>query len=114
MVRNIIVVLVLAVIAVPSWQIGTILIQKTQVSNIIQEKANSIKRYDNEGLVKKNLKSELEILELPTTFRFEMLERRKVKINYKYKAEASIFGYIYYEVDEDLEAVTEEGKFDRG
>jgi Tfp pilus assembly protein PilE len=113
MVRNIIVVLVLACISVPSWQIGTILIQKTQVSNMIQEKANSIKRYDNEDLVKQNLKSELEILELPAKFRFEKLERRKVKISYKYQAKASIFNYTYYEVDEDLEAVTEDGKFDR-
>jgi Tfp pilus assembly protein PilE len=113
MVRNIVIVLILVLVGVPSWQIGTIMIQKKQVTHLLEEQANSIKRYDNEELVKKNLTKELELLKLPSAFTFEMLERRKVKIGYKYKAAASIFGYTYYQVNESLEAVTEEGQFDR-
>ena len=52
-------------------------------------------------------------MDLPTEFSFETLERRKVKIGYTYYGAATIFGYTYYEVNEDIEAVTEDGEFDR-
>jgi hypothetical protein len=113
MVRNIVIVLVLVFICVPSWQIGTILIQKKQVAHLLQEQSNSIKRYDNADLVKKNLKEQLEIMELPSSFAFERTGRWEVKIKYEYNAAASVFGHTYYEVSETLEAVTEDGKFNR-
>ncbi len=113
MVRNIVIVLILLLICVPSWQIGTIMIQKKQVTYMLEEQANSIKRYQQEDIVKKNLASELATLNLPTNFTFEMLEIRKVRIRYIYKAAASIFGYTYYEVNAPLEAITEDGKFER-
>jgi hypothetical protein len=111
MVKNIIYIIIAAVIGVPSWQIGTIMLQKKKVSYTIQEQANKIKKYDNEELVKKNLAKELELMGLPTNFSFETLERRKVKITYKYHREAILFGYSYFEKTEDIKAVTEEGKW---
>lgn len=113
MVRNIVIVLILALIVVPSWQIGGILIQKAQVKYMLEEHANSIKRYQYENIVTKNLTNDLTTLKLPTNFTLEMLESRKVRIRYTYKAAASVFGYTYYQVNEPLEAVTEEGKFER-
>ena len=113
MVKTIVYIIIAAVIGVPSWQIGTILLQKKKVTYTIQEQANKIKKYDNEDLVKDHLRKELELMELPTEFSFEMLERRKVKITYKYQREAVLFGYTYYETTADIEAVTEDGKFDR-
>ena len=113
MIRNIVIVLILALIGVPSWQIGTIMIQKKQVKYMLQEQANSIKRYPSEDVVKRNLTDELTTLKLPTNFTFEVLEMRQVRIRYIYKAAASVFGYTYYQVNEPLEAVTEEGQFER-
>jgi hypothetical protein len=112
MVRNIVIVLILAVVGVPSWQIGTIMIQKKKTGYVIQEQANKIKKYDNEELVKGYLKKELELLELPTEFKFELLERRRVKITYTYSAAASLFGHTYYEVSEIMEKVTEDSQYD--
>lgn len=113
MVKNIIYILIVAVIGVPSWQIGTVILEKKQVTYLIQEQANTIKKYDNPDLVKRYLKENLEIMNLPTEFSFESLERRKVKIGYTYHGDATIFDYTYYEVEEKIEAITEDGKFDR-
>ena len=113
MVRNIVIVLILVLICVPSWQIGSIMIQKKQVTHLLEEQANSIKRYDNEDTVKNNLKTQLEVMKLPSNFTFERPERWKVKIKYEYNAAASIFGHTYYQVKETMEAVTEDGKFNR-
>ena len=113
MVKNIIYIVIAAVIGVPSWQIGTVMLEKKKVTYLIQEQANKIKKYDNADLVKNHLKENLELMDLPTEFSFELLERRKVKIGYTYYGAATIFGYTYYEVNEDIEAVTEDGEFDR-
>ena len=48
MIKNIIFIIIAAVIAVPSWQVGTIMLEKKKVSYMIQEQANTIKKYDNE------------------------------------------------------------------
>ena len=113
MVKNIVYILIIAVIGIPSWQIGTVMLEKKKVTYLIQEQANKIKKYDNADLVKSHLKENLELMGLPTEFSFELLERRKLKIGYKYYGAATIFDYTYYEVNEDIEAVTEDGKFDR-
>lgn len=114
MVRNIVIILILAVIGVPSWQVGTITLQKKKVGYVVQEQANKIKKYDNEELIKKHLTQELELLGLPTQLKMERLEQRKLKITYNYMASASVFGKTYYEVAETIEKTTEEGVFDRG
>lgn len=114
MVRNIVIVLVLVLICVPSWQIGSIMIQKKQVQHLLEEQANSIKRQSyNADMVKKNLKAQLEVMELPSNFTLESLARWEIKIKYEYNAAASVFGHTYYEVSETLEASTEDGKFNR-
>ena len=65
-------------------------------------------------LVRKNLKDQLETMGLPSNFTLEVVqERREVKIRYRYQAAASVFNYTYYEVKEDIEAVTQEGVWDR-
>ncbi len=108
MVKYIIYIVIAAVIGVPSWQIGTIMLQKKKLTYTIQEQANKIKKYDNEEIVKKNLTKELELMGLPTKFSFETLERRKVKISYKYHGAATLFGYTYYKTPPaDIEAITE-------
>ncbi len=112
MVRNIVIILILAVIGVPSWQIGTITLQKKKTGYVIQEQANKIKKYDNEELIKKDLTKELELLGLPTQFKIERLEQRKLKISYNYSASASVFGKTYYEVSEVMVKITEDSKFD--
>jgi hypothetical protein len=114
MVRNIVFIVILAVIGVPSWQVGTIMLQKKKLGYVVQEQANKIKKYDNEELIKKHLIQELELLGLPTQFKMERPERFKLKITYNYMASASVFGKTYYEVSETIEKVTEEGVFDRG
>jgi Tfp pilus assembly protein PilE len=111
MVRNIIIVLILVAIGVPAWQIGGIMLERKQVRYAIQAHANSIKRYQNEEVVKGNLKKELEVRNLPTVFNFEQLEMQKVKIRYGYRAAATVFNFTYYQVSEEMEAVTEEGAF---
>ncbi|MCI5160116.1 MAG: hypothetical protein D3906_17180 [Candidatus Electrothrix sp. AUS1_2] len=113
MVKNIIYIVIAAVIGVPSWQIGTVMLEKKKTVYMLQEQANSIKKYNNADLVKSHLKENLELMELPTEFSFETLEQRKVKIGYTYYGAATIFGYTYYEVNEDIEAVTEDSEFDR-
>jgi hypothetical protein len=114
MVRNIVIILILAVIGVPSWQVGMITLQKKKVGYVVQEQANKIKKYDNEELIRQHLTKELELLGLPTQFKMERPEHFKLKITYNYMASASVFGKTYYEVAETIEKVTEEGAFDRG
>ncbi|MGB5684328.1 MAG: hypothetical protein WBM35_00840 [Candidatus Electrothrix sp.] len=111
MVKNIIYIIIVAVIGIPSWQIGTVMLEKKKVTYLIQEQANKIKKYDNEDLVKNYLKENLELMNLPTEFSFKMLERRKVKIGYTYYGAATIFDYTYYETTVDIEAVTKEGSY---
>jgi hypothetical protein len=106
MVKNIVYIVILAVIGIPSWQIGTIMLEKKKATSIIEEQANKIKKYDNEDIVKKNLTTNLELMNLPTEFTFETLARRKIKIGYKYYGAATIFGYTYYETRKDIEAIT--------
>ncbi len=106
MVKNIVYIVILAVIGIPSWQIGSIILEKNKATYMIEEQANKIKKYDNEDIVKKNLTTNLELMNLPTEFTFETLERRKIKIGYKYYGAATIFGYTYYETTKDIEAVT--------
>jgi len=112
MVRNIVIVLVLVVICVPSWQIGTIMLQKKKTGYVLQEQANKIKKYGNEDIVKQHLTEELKLLGLPTQFKMERLEQYKLKITYNYSASASVFGKTYYEVGEVMEKVTEDSSFD--
>ncbi len=112
MVRNIVIVLILAVIGVPSWQIGTITLQKKKTGYVLQEQANKIKKYGNEDLIKQELTKELGLLGLPTQFKMDRLEQYKLKITYNYAASASIFGKTYYQVSEVMEKVTEDSKFD--
>ncbi|MCI5145076.1 MAG: hypothetical protein D3923_05980 [Candidatus Electrothrix sp. AR3] len=107
MVQKIVIFVVLAVIGVPSWQVGTIILEKKKATYMLQEQANSIKKHDKEEIVKKNLKKNLELMNLPTSFSFEVLERRKIKLIYRYSGSATLFGYTYYEVNESLEAITE-------
>lgn len=114
MVRNIVIVLILAVIGVPAWQVGMITLEKKKVNYVVQEQANKIKKYGNEDLIRKDLTKELELLGLPTQFKMERLEQYKLKITYNYMASASLFGKTYYEVAETIEKVTEDGVFDRG
>ena len=111
MVKNIIYLIIAVVIIVPSWQVGTIMLEKKKVTYMIQEEANKIKKYDNPDLVKRYVKENLELMNLPTEFSFKVLERRKVKIGYSYYGAATLFGYTYYEVSEEIEAVTEDGKW---
>ena len=108
MVRNIVSAVILAAIVVASWQIGSIILEKQSVVYMLEEQANSIKKYRNE-LVKNNLKKKLELKGLPTEFTFEVLEgqgRRKGKIIYQYNGAATVFGYTYYQTAETLSAVT--------
>jgi hypothetical protein len=112
MFKNIIYIVIVAVIGVPSWQIGRVILEKKKVTYLIQEQANKIKKYDNADLVKRHLKENLESMGLPTEFSFKTLARRKVQINYTYYGDATIFGYTYYEVEEEMEAITEDSKFD--
>ena len=108
MVQKIVMFILVAIVAVPSWQIGTIMLQKKKTSYVLQEQANKIKKYDNEDIVRQHLTKELELLDLPTNFSFETLERRRVKISYHYMKSATVFGYTYYTADEIFEAITED------
>ena len=107
MVRNIVSAVILAAIVVASWQIGSIILEKQSVVYMLEEQANSIKKYRVEH-VKNNLKKKLELKGLPTEFTFEVLEGqgRKVKIIYQYNGAATVFGYTYYQTAETLSAVT--------
>jgi hypothetical protein len=106
MVRNIISAVILAIIVVPSWQIGSIIIEKQSVTFMLQEKANSIRRYHRVETVQNNLKKELELKGLHTGSTFEAMEGGKIKINYQYYGAATVFGYTYYQTTETFSAVT--------
>ena len=112
MVRNIVIILILIVVGVPSWQIGAIMLEKKQVGYLLQEHANSMKKYQNDEVVTGRLRKELELRQLAPEFKFTRTEPRKAKIVYTYRAAASVFGHTYYEVAEDMEAETKEGAFD--
>ncbi|MCI5160687.1 MAG: hypothetical protein D3917_01420 [Candidatus Electrothrix sp. AX5] len=112
MVKNIIYIIILAVIGVPSWQIGTVILEKKQVGYMLQEQANSIKRYQRPDLVKKGVKEGLAAMELPEKFTFESLGLKKVKIGYTYSGDATVFGYTYYDKTVDMEFTTEDGAWD--
>ena len=111
MVRNIISAVILAIILVPSWQIGSIIIEKQSVTFMLQEKANSIRRYNRIEIVQNNLKKDLELKGLPTESTFEAMGGRKIKISYQYYGAATVFGYTYYQTTETLSAVTADSDF---
>lgn len=106
MVRNIINAVILAIIVVPSWQIGSILMEKYNVTVMLQEKANSIRRYNRVEIIQNNLKKDLEFKGLPTESTIEAMEGQKIKIIYQYYGAATVFGYTYYQTFETLSAVT--------
>ena len=107
MVRNIIYALILAAIVVPSWQIGSIILDKKNIGYMLEEHAISIGKYrQQDEIVKNNLKKDLELKGLPTDFTYEVLERGKVKITYQYFGAATVFGYTYYQTAETLSAET--------
>ena len=106
MVRNIIYTLIFAAIVVPSWQIGSIILEKQSVGYMLEEHAVSIKKYDQDEIVKNNLKKDLALRGLSTEFTYEVLERRKVKITYQYFGAATVFGYTYYQTAETFSAQT--------
>ncbi|XCN75373.1 MAG: hypothetical protein Q3M24_11785 [Candidatus Electrothrix aestuarii] len=112
MVKNIIWIVIVAVIGVPSWQIGSIMLEKKKTGYMLQEQANSIKKYRRPDLVKKQVKENLELMGLPSKFSFEELGRKKVKIGYTYYGDATIFGYTYYDTTVDMKIVTGEGTWD--
>ena len=112
MVKNIIYIVILAVIGVPSWQVGGVMLEKKNTGYMLQEQANSIKRYQRPDLIEKQLRKNLELMGLPTEFTFESLGQKKVKIGYTYYGAAIIFGYTYYDTTLDMEVVTEEGTWD--
>jgi hypothetical protein len=114
MVRNIVIVLILAVIGVPSWQIGGIMLQKNTLEQLIQEQANKIKKYNDVEIIKDHLKGKLKEMNLPSEFKFERPEQWKLKITYNYTAAAAVFGHTYYQVNEQMVAETQEGEFDSG
>jgi hypothetical protein len=111
MVRNIISAVILTIIVVPSWQIGSIIMEKQSVTYMLQEKANSIKRYSRVETIQNNLKKDLELKGLPTESTFEAMEGRKIKISYQYYGAATVFGYTYYQTTETLSAVTADSDF---
>jgi hypothetical protein len=110
MVRNIISAVILAIILVPSWQIGSIIMEKQSLTFMLQEKANSIRRYGVET-IQNNLKKDLELKALPTESIIEPMEGRKIMISYQYYGAATVFGYTYYHTAETLSAVTEDSIF---
>ena len=112
MVKNIIWIVIAAVIGVPSWQIGSVMLEKKKTGYMLQEQANSIKRYQRPDLVQDQVKENLELMGLPTKFFLETLGPKKVKISYKYYGAATIFGYTYYDTTVDMQVVTEEGYWD--
>jgi hypothetical protein len=107
MIRNIIYTVMFVVIVVPSWQIGSIMMEKLTVTHMLEERANSAKKYNySERAAKDSLKMNLELEGLPTEFTFEVLEGRKVRISYQYYGAATVFGYTYYQTSETLSAET--------
>jgi len=112
MVKNIIYIIIVAVIGIPSWQIGSIMLEKKNTGYMLQEQANTIKRHHRPDLIKKYVKENLELAGLPAKFSFEALGSNKVKIGYTYHGAATIFGYTYYNTRLDMKVVTEDGTWD--
>ena len=112
MVKNIIYIIILAVIGIPSWQIGVIMLEKKNTGYMLQEQANSIKRHHRPDLIKKHVKEKLDLAGLPATFSLESLESNKVKIGYTYSGAAIILGYTYYDTTVDIEVITADGTWD--
>ena len=112
MVKNIIYIVIVAIIGIPSWQIGSIMLEKKKTGYMLQEQANSIKRYQSPEIVEKSVKENLEAMGLPAKFSFEALERKKVKIKYTYYGAATLLGYTYYSTKDNMEVVTEDGAWD--
>ena len=107
MVRNIIYAVIFAAILTVSWQIVSILLEKQEVTILLQSHANNIKRFDYyDGMIQNRLTIDLKKEGLPTEFTVEMLEERKVRISYQFNRIASIFGYPYYQVNETITAET--------
>ena len=73
---------------------------------MLQEKANSIRRYNRVEIVQNNLEKDLELRGLPKMSIFEAMEGQKIKISYQYYGAATVFGYTYYQTAETLSAVT--------
>ncbi|WP_417914926.1 hypothetical protein [Candidatus Electronema sp. JM] len=112
MVRNILIVVVLAIICVPSWQIGSIMIQKKSIRQTLHEHANKIKKYEVD-MVKDQLKKKLTEMQVPAEFKLEQKEQWKIKLTYVYKASAAVFGHTYYQVNEQIVEETEDSNFSR-
>ena len=109
MIQNIVYAIILAVIVVPSWQIGSITLEKQSVTYMLEEHANSIKKYykgNKEEIIRNNVKKDLELKGLPTEFTLELLEGGEVKLTYQYYGAATVFGYTYYQTTANLTAVT--------
>lgn len=107
MIGNIIYTVIFIMIVVPSWQIGSIKMEKMDVTHILQEHANNANKYNySEKVTKDALKRDLEREGLPSEFTFEALEGRKVRISYQYHDAATVFGYTYYQTSETLSAET--------
>ena len=107
MIMNIIYAVFLTMIVVPSWQIGSTIMEKKSVTHMLQEQANNTNNYRySESVSKNTLKKNLELKGLPTEFTFEVLEGRKVRISYQYYGAATVFGYTYYQTSETLSAQT--------
>ena len=107
MIRNIMYTVMFVVIVVPSWQIGSIITKKLTVTHMLEEQANSPKKYNySERVAKDTLKMNLELKGFPPEFTFEVLEGRKVRISYQYYGAATVFGYTYYQTSETLSAET--------
>jgi len=107
MIQNIISTVIFVMIVVPSWQIGSIMMEKKTVTHMLEEQAFSAKKYRySERASKDTLKMNLEHKGLPTEFTFEVLEGSKVRISYQYYGAATVFGYTYYQTSETLSAET--------
>ncbi|MFH0782853.1 MAG: hypothetical protein V2B20_13020 [Pseudomonadota bacterium] len=107
MVRNIIYAVIFAAIVTVSWQIGSILLEKKDVTFLLESHANNIKKFDYyDGMIQKEMTIDLKKEGLPTEFTVEILEKRKVRISYQFNRIASIFGYPYYQVNETITAET--------
>ena len=106
MVQNIICAVILAAIVVPSWQIGSIIMEKQSVAHMLEEQANSAKNRRRGEPIENKVKKNLELKGLSTEFTLEVLEGRKVKISYQYYGAATVFGYTYYQTSETLSAIT--------
>ena len=110
MIRNIIYAVIVAAVVTVSWQVGSILLEKRGITYLLEEQANSVKKYQyTDGMIEYNLEKELKQKGLPTQYTIEVLEegnKGKVRISYRYNRVASVFGYPYYQVDETISAET--------